>query len=335
MADSPFSDMNMSGNIKGFRKNAGPIIFGIIILVLIFSSIYTVGPEEVGVVLRFGRYTRTAESGLNFKMPFGIEEVQKLPVERQLKEEFGFRTLRADVQTRYSQENFEEESLMLTGDLNLAEVEWVVQYRINDPYKYLFKVKDPQQTLRDVSESTIRQVVGNRTVNEVLTIGRQAISTAAEARMQQLCNEYDTGIKIEQVVLQDVNPPDPVKSSFNAVNEAQQEKERLINEALADYNKFIPRAKGDAQAVIQEAQGYAIDRVNRAEGDVARFNSLYTQYIAAPEVTRKRIYLETMTKILPKIGQKIVIDENGKNVIPLLQMSDKTVSQLPAGGAQK
>ncbi len=335
MADSPFSNLNVPGNIKGFRKNAGPIILVIVVMLLIFSSIYTVGPEEVGVVLRFGRYTRTAESGLNFKLPFGIEEVQKLPVERQLKEEFGFRTLQAGVQTRYSQENYGDESLMLTGDLNLAEVEWVVQYRINDPYKYLFKVKDPQQTLRDISESTMRQVVGNRTVNEVLTIGRQAIATAAEEKMQELCNEYDTGIKIEQVVLQDVNPPDPVKSSFNAVNEAQQEKERLINEALSDYNKFIPKAKGDAQAVIQEAEGYAIDRVNRSEGDVARFNLLYTQYIAAPEVTRKRIYLETLAKILPRTGQKVVIDENGRNIVPLLQMNGQPVRQLQAGGAQK
>jgi membrane protease subunit HflK len=332
MAKDNIPNMNIPTDLGGFKKHIGSIAIGIIILIMIFSSVFTVGTEEAGVILRFGKYKRTVSSGLNFKLPFGIEEVYKIPVERQLKEEFGFRTVQAGVRTRYSTEKYEDESLMLTGDLNLAEVEWVVQYRIRDPYKYLFKVRNPQNTLRDISESVMRQVVGNRTVNEVLTVGRQDIASKVEENMQKLCNEYETGIKIEQIVLQDVNPPDPVKPSFNAVNEAQQEKERLINDALAGYNKVVPKAKGQAKETIQQAQGYAIDRVNRAEGEATRFNDLYIEYIKAPEVTKKRIFLETMEKILPKIGNKIITDQNGANILPLFEMTSGSVKKLNMGG---
>ena len=335
MAKQNFPGMDFPQDFKGLRKNLGPILIGILVLVMIVSSIFTVGPEEVGVVVRFGKYERTVTSGLNFKMPFGIEEVYKIPVARQLKEEFGFRTIKAGVNTQYSQRKFEDETLMLTGDLNLAEVEWVVQYRINDPYKYLFKVKNPRMTLRDISEAILRQVVGDRTVNEVLTVGRQDIATNVEVKMQKLCNEYQTGIKIEQIVLQDVNPPDPVKPSFNAVNEAQQEKERLINEALSNYNKIIPRAKGQAQEVIQQSEGYALDRVNRSQGEATRFNDLYREYIKAPEVTRKRIFLETMEDILPKMGEKVILDENGHSVLPLLQLSNQSLSKIKSAGVQQ
>jgi modulator of FtsH protease HflK len=209
---------------------------------------------------------------------------------------------------------------MLTGDLNLADVEWVVQYRIDDPYNYLFKVRNPEGTLRDLSEATVRQIVGDRTVNEVLTVGRIEITVKVEELLQALCREYSLGITIEQVVLQDVNPPDPVKAAFNAVNEAQQEKETLINQAKSEYNRVIPRAKGEAEETIQKAQGYATERVNNALGETARFNDLYREYVKAPDVTKKRIYLETMARVMPTLGNKIITDQSGNNLIPLLQM---------------
>lgn len=328
MSDQP-NDINLPPQFKNLNRNLRVIIAAVILIMVVTSSFFTVGPEEIGVVIRFGRFDRNVQPGLNFKMPF-VEQVFKVPVERQLKQEFGFRTASAGVETRYSARNFEGESLMLTGDLNLATVEWVVQYRINDPYKFLFKVRNPEKTLRDISESAMRQVVGDRTVNEVLTIGRAEVASGVEVLTQRLMNEYDTGIKVEQIVLQDVNPPNPVKPSFNGVNEAQQEREKLINEALSEYNKIIPRAEGEAQQALQQAEGYAIDRVNRAKGEVARFNDLYTEYVKAPEVTRKRIYLETIEDILPKIGTKVIVDQNGKNILPLLNLQTRAAATLPA-----
>ena len=209
---------------------------------------------------------------------------------------------------------------MLTGDLNLADVEWVVQYRIDDPYSFLFKVRDPINSLRDISEASMRQIVGNRTVNEVLTVGRTEVANKVLEEIQKICIEYSLGVKIEQVVLQDVNPPDPVKDAFNAVNQAQQEKETLINQAKSEYNKVIPRASGQAEETIQKAEGYATERVNNSLGEATRFNALYTEYVKAPEVTKRRLYLETMNNCLPKLGHKIITDEKGNNVLPLLQM---------------
>lgn len=303
---------NLTGNLRNFIIGGAVILMG-------FQSFYTVGPEEVGMIMRFGEYIRTAESGLRFKIPF-VEQARIVPVERQLKQEFGYRTVRADVESTYRKAGYEGESLMLTGDLNLADVEWVVQYRIADPYQFLFKVRNPEQTLRDMSESAMRQVVGDRTVNEVLTVGRAEVALQVQSLLQALCDEYEMGLRIEQVVLQDINPPDPVKPSFNEVNEAQQQRETLVNEALADYNRIIPRASGEAQQTIQQAEGYSIDRVNRAEGEVASFNALYNEYIKAPSITKKRIYYETMQEILPKVGNKVIVDENGNNVLPLLQL---------------
>ncbi|MFC1734384.1 FtsH protease activity modulator HflK, partial [candidate division KSB1 bacterium] len=247
----------------------------------------------------------------------------KVPVERQQKTEFGFRTIKAGVKTKYSREGAVGESLMLTGDLNLADVEWVVQYRIDNAFNYLFKVRNTETTLRDISEAATRQIVGDRTVNEVLTVGRTEITSKLEELIQELCTEYSLGIKIEQVVLQDVNPPEPVKAAFNAVNEAQQEKETLINRAKSEYNKVIPKARGQAKETIQKSEGYAMERVNNAKGDVARFNELYTEYIKAPDITKKRIYLETMQEVIPKLGNKIIADESAKNLIPLLNMQLK------------
>ncbi|HKI87179.1 MAG TPA: FtsH protease activity modulator HflK [Thermoanaerobaculia bacterium] len=301
----------------------------LIIAALALSSFYTVNPEQVGVVQRFGRYIGKTPPGLHFKIPF-VDTITKVPVQRQLKQEFGFRTVSAGVQSQFTSQGYEDESTMLTGDLNVASVEWVVQYRIADPYKYLFRVRNVDATLRDMSEAVMRSVVGDRTVNEVLTVGRADVSDRAKVKLQKLCDEYETGVRIDQVVLQDVNPPEPVKPSFNEVNEAQQEREKLINQAQSQYNKVIPRAKGDAKKTIEEAKGYAIDRVNRAEGEATRFNDLYAQYKKAPEVTRKRIYLETLNQILPEVGRKVVVDGKLKSVLPLLNLES-----MPTGGGKK
>ncbi len=295
------------------------IIIGFISLLLVLSSFFQIEPEEVGVITRFGKYVKKVEPGLNMKIPF-IEKVYKVAVERQQKLEFGFRTVQAGINTQYTRSGTKDESLMLTGDLNLADVEWVVQYRINDPYNYLFKVRNPENSLRDVSEAALRQIVGDRTVNEVLTVGRTEIATNMVELVNQICKDYSLGIKVDQVVLQDVNPPEPVKAAFNAVNQAQQEKETLINQAKSEYNKVIPKASGQAQETIQKAEGFATERVNNALGEVARFNAIYKEYVKAPEVTKRRIYLETMGSVLPKLGSKIIIDEQGNNVLPLLQM---------------
>lgn len=295
------------------------ILLVIIGLTLLFSGFFQIETEEVGVITRFGKYNRTVNPGLHVKIPLA-ERVFKVPVERQQKQEFGFRTSSPGVRSEYSKSGYVDESLMLTGDLNLADVEWVVQYRVEDPYQFLFKVRNPEVTLRDVSEAAMRQVVGDRTVNEVITIGRAEIASKVQELVQDLCREYNLGLRIDQVVLQDVNPPDPVKDAFNAVNEAQQEKETLINQAKSEYNKVIPKARGQAEETIQKAEGYATERVNKAKGEAARFNDLYTEYVKAPQVTKKRIYLETMSEVLPKLGGKIITDDEGQNVLPLLQM---------------
>jgi len=309
---------------------AASVVLGV---VLAWSSVFTVAAEEVGVVLTFGKYSRQAEPGLRVKWPWPVQTVMKVPVQRQLKAEFGFRTASAGVQTQYTQGRFTDESLMLTGDLNVAVVEWTTQFRVNDPYKYLFKVRglyDPRDergsdTFRAMNEAVMRAVIGDRSVNEVLTIGRQEIASEVERRLQALCDQYETGIRVEQIVLQDVNPPDQVRGAFNEVNQAQQEKERMINEARSEYNAVIPRARGEAQQTITQAEGYATDRVNRSRGDAALFNSLLAAYRRAPEVTRRRIYLETMQAVYPNVQQKIVLDEALKGILPLLPLT-------PGGG---
>ncbi|AEL25048.1 FtsH protease activity modulator HflK [Cyclobacterium marinum] len=303
------------------KKYLSKIILGLVVVIMVFSAIKTVGPEEEGVVIQLGEYNRTVSPGLNFIIPF-VETMYKIPVQRQLKLEFGFRsTSSSNGQSQYVKSGYIDESMMLTGDLNLTDVEWVVQYRIVDSYKYLFKVRNAEKTLNDMSESAMRKIVGDRTVNEVLTVGRQEIATSVEVLLQEMCDEYENGIRVDQVVLQDVNPPEPVKPSFNAVNEAQQERETLINQAEADYNRIIPRARGEAEETIQLAEAYALTRVNGARGEAERFNSIFNAYIKSPEVTKQRIYLETLEKVLPKIGNKIITDEKGSNVLPLLNLN--------------
>lgn len=298
-------------------------------LLLLLTSYYQIEPDQVGVVQRFGAYVRTSEPGPHLKLPFGVEVVTKVPVQRQLKMEFGFRTTRPGVRTEFAPvtDALRAESIMLTGDLNVAVVEWIVQYRIRDPRQYLFHLRNVQQTFRDMAEATMRQVVGDHSVDEVLTIGREQIAQETKDQLQALCQLYENGIEVQQLLLQDVNPPDPVKPAFNEVNQAIQEKERAINEAWAEYNMAVPRAKGEAEQAVRSAEGYALERVNNAEGDAKRFDALYEEYRKAPDVTRKRMYLETMQDLLPKVGRKLILDDKARGVLPLLQL-DGQVKEL-------
>ena len=294
----------------------------LLILIAVWGSFYTVETEEVGVVLRFGKYSRTTEPGLRFKLPFGIEKVARVPVRRQLKQEFGFGTDGAtNLWQKTTPDEWQSEKEMVTGDLNAALVEWVVQYRISEPRQYLFNVRDPDETLRHVSESVMREAVGDRTVDEVLTVGRQDIEREALEKLQELTNKYEMGLRIDQVQLKDVNPPRPVQASFNEVNQAQQQREQSINIASGQFNREVPQARGEAQRTISDAEGYATQRVNEAEGDAARFNAIYLEYSKAPAVTRQRLYLETMTEVVPKLGRKIIIDDEAKQILPLLNLN--------------
>ncbi|MDH4064571.1 MAG: FtsH protease activity modulator HflK [Acidobacteriota bacterium] len=312
-------------------RSGRPVVWGLGLVLMaagLFSTLYQVQPEEVGVVVRFGKYMRTTEPGLRMKIPF-LEQVYRIPVQRQLKEEFGFRTADAGVRTTFSKADFSSESMMLTGDLNVAVVEWIVQYRVADPYLYLFKVRNITETFRAMNEAVMRQVVGDRTVTEVLTVGRQAIETRVEELLRELTQQYQLGITIEQVVLQDVNPPDPVKPSWDEVNQAQQQRDRLINEARGEYNKVIPRAKGEAQQAVLEAEGYSLNRVNRAQGESARFRSVQEAYQRAPDVTRRRLHLETMERVLTRSGGKLLVDADARGILPLLPLDG-----LRTAGAQ-
>ncbi len=306
----------------------GIIAFAIIAVMALgaWTAYYTVPSDSVAVVQRFGKYLKEVPPGLHFKMPLGIDSAVIVPVKRQLKQEFGFSTPGAS-NPYQSPRDGKRETEMVTGDLNAALVEWVVQYRISNPVKFLFEVREPSETLRYVSESVMREVVGDRTVDEVITIGRQEIETEALAKMQALSTKYEMGISIDQVQLKNINPPAPVQASFNEVNQAQQEKEKLINEARRDYNKVIPLAEGEKDQRIREADGYRLKRINEAEGDVARFSALLAEYRKAPEVTRRRIYIETLQDVLPDIQSKIIIDEKARSILPLLNLDQQRLDQ--------
>jgi modulator of FtsH protease HflK len=299
----------------------------VLAIITLLTSYYQIEPEAVGMVTRFGRYVRVANPGPHGKLPFGIERVQKVPVERQLKQEFGFRTTRPGVQSEFGKDDHTQEALMLTGDLNVATVEWIVQYKIADPYKYLFNVRDVEETFRLMSEAAMRQVVGDHNVTELLTIGRESIAGTAKDLLDQLCKLYETGIVVQQLVLQDVDPPEPVRPSFNEVNQAIQERERAINDAWAEYNQEIPRAGGRAEQAIQAAEGFAIERVNRAQGEAQRFRAMQEEYAKSPEVTRTRLYLETMSDVLPLAGKKLLIDDKSRGVLPLLDLGKPNVAK--------
>lgn len=296
---------------------------GLFVVIGLFSAFYTVPADSQAVVLRFGKPVATTPPGLHFKLPFGIDRALQVQVSRQLQQEFGFGTSDATNPWQFtSPAEQEQEKAMVTGDLNAALIEWVVQYRIEDPQQYLFAVREPDSTLRALSESVMREIVGDRTVDEVITIGRQDIETVATIKLQQATANYAMGLRIDQVQLKNVNPPRRVQASFNEVNQAQQERESAINRANGEYNKEIPRARGEADRVISSASGYATKRVNEAEGDVAAFEALLVEYSAAPEITRRRLYLETMAEILPKLGKTVVIDEATKGLLPLLNLTD-------------
>jgi len=310
-------------NLKGSLGSTLGLAALVAVAIGAFTSFYTVPAESQGVVLRFGEYVRTAPSGLHFKLPFGIEKKYVLPVERQLQLEFGFGTQGATNAAQYSSSRADqlEERNMVTGDLNAATVEWTVQYRIADPKSFLFEVRNPEQAMRHISESVMRAVVGDRTVDEVITIGRQEIESESLVKMQTIANKYKLGLSIDQVQLKDVNPPETVRPSFNEVNQAQQQREKSINIANGEYNKVIPRAHGEANQKIQAAEGYALKRVNEAEGDVSLFNAIFEEYLKAPEVTKRRMYLETMQSVLPNIERKVIIDSDASQILPLMQIA--------------
>ncbi len=296
----------------------------IILVVLAFlwgiTSIYTIQPSEVGVVQRFGRYIRTTDPGIHLKLPKGIEQVRKVAIEKVETEDFGIRTLRPGIRTQYSPSRaYLRESMMLTGDLNVAIVPWIVQYKIKDAYEYLFKVRAVRETLRDLSEAIMRQVVGDRSVNEVIN-KRKEIADAAKVDLQEALDEAETGIKVINVELKTTTVPEPVQPSWNEVNQAIQEKEKLIYQAKEQYNRAIPAARGDAEKLIRESEGYAMKRVNRAKGDASRFLAVYKEYSKAKDVTRRRLYLEAMKDVFPKLGPLYIVDEEQKGLLPLLDL---------------
>jgi membrane protease subunit HflK len=324
-------NIDISAVLARLRHLRVIIVGGLILLVAAFgllTMIYTVQPEEQAVVKRFGAVVKTTSPGLHFKLPFGIDIVQYVATERVLKEEFGFRTAAAGSRTQYDERALPDESLMLSGDLNIIDVEWVVQYRIADPIKYLYSMRDPVGTLRDISESVMRRIVGNHLGSEILTTARVKIANTSREETQSAMELYQTGIYIVTVELQNVVPPEAVRPAFNEVNEARQEQERMINEATKKANEAIPRAKGAANRTVAEAEGYAAERTNQALGEAARFRSILAEYKVAPEVTRRRMYLETLSEILPRVGSVLVMQEGATAPLPLLQLRDGQTQEV-------
>jgi membrane protease subunit HflK len=296
----------------------GAIGGALLFLVVAFTSFYTVQPSEEAVVLRFGRYVRTETPGLRMKIPFGIERVVKVKTKIIHQEEFGFRSTGAGgSRTEYSSNSFGEESLTLTGDLNVAEVEWIVQYQISDPKKFLFNTREVLQNLRDVTQSVLRRVVGDRLVNEVLTVGRAEIGVEVQRLTQEILDRYDMGVRIVTVKLQDVNPPAPVRPAFNEVNAAKQEQEQAINQAEREYNRVIPEARGKAEQVVRDAEGYAAAVVNRAQGEASRFRDVLAAYRTAPQVTRTRLYLETLESVYGRVKSMTIVDKSVEGLLPV------------------
>lgn len=304
------------------------LFWAVVLLLGLWTSYFTIPAEAEGIVLRFGKYIDKVPPGLHFKLPFGIDRVIEVPTQRQLKLEFGFATSGYTNPDQVGGEPLKERS-MVTGDLNAALVEWIVQYRITEPENYLFAVRGPGQTLRDLSESVMRAVVGDRTVDEIITIGRQEIEDTVLARLRDLAKLYRLGVSINQVQLKNVNPPEPVQPSFNEVNRAQQDRENSINLANGDYNKAVPRARGEADQRIRAAEGYRFKRINEAEGDAAAFTAVLEQYVKAPEVTRARLYLETLGDTMPRAKQTIVVDESVQQVLPMLPLPARLPEKNP------
>lgn len=315
----------------GRFSTRGPLyLLALIFLIIVvgLNSYYTVEPQETAVVQRFGRFIKTADAGLHFKIPFGIETVKKVVTGRVLQREYGYRTVEAGVRSRFAEKGHEEESMMLSGDLNVIDLQWTVQYKIKNPVDYLFQVQDAESTLDDISESVARRIVGNRYADEVLTVGRASIGELAQREIQKIMDAYQSGIQIVTVKLQNVNPPNPVRAAFNEVIEAGQEKERMINEAQQMYNQKIPKAAGEARQAITQAEGYALERVNKGQGEVRRFLDILAEYEKAPDVTRRRMYVEALGELLNRIDRLLVMDENHKSILPFLDLT-----RIPSGGS--
>ena len=295
----------------------------VVVLLWLATGIYQVNQDQVGVVQRFGKYSRTVGPGLQWKLPSGLEKVSKVATQRIYQEEFGLRTLRAGVRTEYAPESqYERESLMLTGDLNCVLVPWVVRYRIGDPYKFLFRIRNVRETLRSLSEATVRTVVGDRSLDEVLN-KRELVASLTQEALQEALDGAESGLFLTTIELGKTNVPERVQPSFNEVNAAIQEKEKLIYHAQGAYNKVIPEARGKAEKMIQEAEGFAVNRVKQAQGDVARFLALYDEYLKAKEITRQRLYLEALDEMLPRLGRKYIIDADQKGFLPLLNLGER------------
>lgn len=306
-----------------------------IAVVIVLSSYYIVEPQETAVIQRFGKFIHTAEAGLHFKLPFGIDTVRKVVTGRVLQREYGYRTVQPGIRSRLQAKGYEEESIMLSGDLNVVDLQWTVQYKIEYPVNYLFQVQDVEGTLDDISESVVRRIVGNRYSDEVLTVGRASIAESSRKEIQSILDGYKTGLRIVTVQLQNANPPDPVKAAFNEVNESLQEKERMINEAQEAYNQQIPKALGEARQTFNQAEGYALERINKSEGEVKRFSDILEQYQKAPEVTRRRMYIEAFEELSRNIGQLYVMDEKQSNILPFLDLGRGGMSRSPNHGDMK
>lgn len=305
-------------------KLLGPFLIFVVLFIFGYTSFYTVEPDEEAVVIRLGKYVNTNPPGLHFKIPFGVDNVIKVKVKTVLQEEFGFRTKSTrSRRTSYSSRNLDSESLMLTGDLNVASVEWAVQYQVRDPFKFIFQTSEPVRNIRDISESIMRRVVGDRSVTDVLTVGKVEVESDAKVLMQEVIDKYDMGVTIISVKLQDVNPPQVVKASFNEVNEAKQEQEKAINQAEGAYNKVIPEARGKAEKIVSEADGYAAALVNRAEGDVAKFKEVLKEYKRAPRITKKRLYIEAMEGLYMNYKNLTIIDPKVKGLLPVFNKGGK------------
>ena len=316
-----FGDVDIQIPSFEFKKFGGLIIV-IAAAIILFLSVYTVDANENGVVLRLGAYSHTTQSGLQFKIPF-IDRVYLVQVDKQFKREFGFRTLKAGVQTKYSSRNYNKESWMLTGDLNIADVRWIIQYKIKNAADYLFQVRDVENTIRDVSEATLRLIIGDRSFTEVLQTDRVTIADQAKIHMQKVLDNYQAGISIKMVQLQSVLPPGPVADSYNEVIRAEQEEEKLENEANQAFNKKIYKAEGEAKKLINEAKGYAVERINHAMGETALFELVLAQYKKAPQITKDRYFIETMKEIFSKSHNKVIVDAHLKNFLPLMNLENK------------
>ena len=310
-----------------FKKYIIPIAIVIGIIILGYSTVFTVKANQRAVILRFGKYMETVEPGLHFKLPFGIDKVYAGEVKRIYNEEFGYRTLRSGRESMidYNFRGAQEVSLMLTGDRNCAEVHWVVRYKIKDLKAYLFNVRNVKSTIRDVTEAVMRRIVGDRSIDEVLTIGRRKIEGVAEAEIESVLDTYGCGIDVQAVNLKGVNPPGQVKDAFDAVNKAVQLRDQITNEAEGKRNKVIPAAMGKKEQAISEAEGYKIKRVNEATGDTKAFLAIWKEYEKAKDVTRRRLYLETMARVLPKCKEVYIIDEDQKGILPILNLKESKV----------